>query len=166
MAADLSFANYCCELLGSAGPCSARRMFGGFGISTGGLNIALVADLGGGDTLWLKGNEETRGLFEAAGCAPFVYEAKGKAMKLNYFSAPEDAMESPQLMAQWARLAQDCALKARAAKVPRARPATKSVAKRGRAASKATPTPPTNPATRRADAAPAKPKASRKSRSG
>lgn len=166
MAADLSFANYCCELLGSAGPCTARRMFGGFGISTGGLNIALVANLGGGDTLWLKADEETRGLFEAAGCAPFVYEAKGKAVKVNYYSAPEDAMESPQLMAQWARLALDCALKARAAKVPRARVATKSVAKRGRAASKAAPTPPTSPATRRTEAVPAKPKASRRSRSG
>ena len=166
MPADLSFANYCCELLGSAGTCSARRMFGGFGISTGGLNIALVANLGGGDTLWLKADEETRGLFEAAGCAPFTYEAKGKAMKLNYYSAPEDAMESPQLMAQWARLSLDCALKASAAKVPRARAATTSVAKRGRAASKSTPTPPTSQATRRSEAAPAKPKSSRKSRSG
>jgi DNA transformation protein len=166
MASDLSFANYCCELLGSVGPCTARRMFGGFGISTDGLNIALVINLGGGDTLWLKANEETRSLFEAAGCAPFVYEAKGKAVKVNYYSAPEDAMESRQLMAQWARLALDCALKARAAKAPRARAATKSVAKRGRAASKATPTPPTSPATRRAEAVPASPKASRKSRSG
>lgn len=166
MPADLSFAHYCCELLASAGPCSARRMFGGFGISTGGLNIALVADLGGGDTLWLKANEETRGLFEAAGCAPFVYEAKGKAMKLNYYSAPEDAMESPQLMAQWARLSLECALKARATKTPRVRPAIKPVAKRGRAASKAVPTPPSSPATRRTDAVPASPKASRKSRSG
>lgn len=166
MAADLSFASYCCELLGSVGPCTARRMFGGFGISTGGLNIALVANLGGGDTLWLKADEETRGLFEAASCAPFVYEAKGKAMKLNYYSAPADAMESPQLMTQWARQALDCALKARAAKAPRARPAIKSVTKRGRTASKAAPTAPTSPATRRADAVPASPKASRKSRSG
>ncbi|MDO9113959.1 MAG: TfoX/Sxy family protein [Polaromonas sp.] len=166
MPADLSFAHYCCELLASAGPCTARRMFGGFGISTGGLNIALLADLGRGDTLWLKADEETRGLFEAAGCVPFVYEAKGKAMKLNYYSAPEDAMESPQLMAQWARLSLECALKARAAKAARARPAIKLVAKRGRAASNASATSPTSPATRRADAVPASPKASRKSRSG
>src|SRR3990167_6925889 len=116
MPADLSFAHYCCELLASAGPCMARRMFGGFGISTGGLNIALLANLGRGDTLWLKADEETRGVFEAAGCAPFVYEAKGKAMKLNYYSAPADAMESPQLMAQWVRLSLESALKARAAK--------------------------------------------------
>ncbi len=166
MAADLSFANYCCELLGSAGPCAARRMFGGFGISTGGLNIALVANLGTGDTLWLKADEETRGLFEAAGCAPFVYEAKGKAMKLNYYSAPEDAMESPQLMAQWARLSLQCALKARAAKSPRTRPAMKSIAKRGITPSKAAAGTKASPASKRPVAAPASPKASRKSRSG
>ncbi|MDP3825350.1 MAG: TfoX/Sxy family protein [Polaromonas sp.] len=166
MPADLSFAHYCCELLASAGPCTARRMFGGFGISTGGLNIALLADLGRGDTLWLKADEETRGLFEAAGCAPFVYEAKGKAMKLNYYSAPADAMESPQLMAQWARLSLECALKARAAKAVRARPATKSIAKRGTTASKVAVKAPAKPASRRPDAVAAKPAAKRKSRSG
>jgi DNA transformation protein len=166
MAADLSFAHYCCELLASAGPCTARRMFGGFGISTGGLNIALVANLGAGDTLYLKADEKTRGLLEAAGCAPFVYAAKGKAMKLNYYSAPEDAMESPQLMAQWARLALDCACKAHAAKAGRARPVTQSVAKRGSTARKAAAKAPVNPPIKRPEAAPAKPKAMRKSRSG
>jgi len=63
MAADLSFAHYCCELLGSIGPCTARRMFGGFGISTDGLNIALVLDLGQGDTLWLKADAQSRPQF-------------------------------------------------------------------------------------------------------
>ena len=113
MAADLSFSNYCCELLGSVGPCMARRMFGGAGISTGGLNIALLADLGQGEKLWLKANNETRSLFEAAGCEFFIYAAKGKPMRLNYYSAPEEAMESAGQMAPWARLALDCALKAR-----------------------------------------------------
>ena len=35
-------------------------MFGGFGISTDGLTFALVADLGSGETLWLKADDETR----------------------------------------------------------------------------------------------------------
>jgi DNA transformation protein len=166
MAADLSFAHYCCELLGSIGPCTARRMFGGFGISTDGLNIALLADLGGGDTLWLKADEDSRGLFEAAGCRPFVYAAKGKAMKLNYYSAPEEAMESPQLMAQWARLSLACALKARAAKTVRARPVARSTAKRGTSTSKAVPNTPARPKASRPEAAAAKPSAPRKSRRG
>ncbi|WP_296924865.1 TfoX/Sxy family protein [Polaromonas sp.] len=141
-------------------------MFGGFGISTDGLNIALLADLGGGDTLWLKADEETRSLFEAVGCRPFMYKAKGKAMKLNYYSAPEDAMESPQLMAQWARLSLACALKSRAAKAVRARPVASPVTKRGSSTSKAVPSAPARPKASRPEAAAARPRAPRKSRSG
>ncbi|WP_411882851.1 TfoX/Sxy family protein [Polaromonas sp. YR568] len=114
------FAMYCCELLSGVGPCTAKRMFGGFGISTSGLTFALVADLGGGEILWLKADEGTRGLFEAQGCGRFTYEitrnGERAAHSLNYYSAPEEAMESAALMLPWARLALDCALKARAAK--------------------------------------------------
>ena len=128
------FAMYCCELLSGAGPCTAKRMFGGFGISTGGLTFALVADLGGGEVLWLKADEGTRGLFEAQGCGRFTYEitrnGERASHSLNYYSAPEEAMESPALMLPWARLALDCALKARAAKsVKKPTPKTKAPAK-------------------------------------
>lgn len=135
------FATYCCELLSGVGPCVAKRMFGGFGISTGGLTFALVADLGGGEILWLKADEGTRGLFEAEGCGRFTYEitrnGERASHSLGYYSAPEEAMESAALMLPWARLALECALRARAAKPakkpkaaaktkPKAAPAKKS----------------------------------------
>ncbi len=123
-----AFADYCCELLASAGPCVAKRMFGGWGISTDGLTLAIIADLGHGERLYLKASDATRPRFEAAGCLRFVYEAKGKPMGLNYFSAPDEAMESPQAMAPWARLALECALKAKLPGVKRARSAMKSKA--------------------------------------
>ncbi len=127
------FAIYCCELLAGVGPCTAKRMFGGFGISTSGLNLALVADLGGGEKLWLKADADTRSQFEAAGCERFSYEitrnGEKAAHSLNYYSAPEEAMESPQLMQPWARMALECAVKARAAPRRRAQSATKSIAK-------------------------------------
>lgn len=112
------FADYCCELLSAGiGPCTARRMFGGFGISASGLNVALVADLGSGEKLWLKADATTRQQFEAAGCERFSYMITRKGERathsLNYYSAPEEAMESPEPMAPWARLALDAALKAR-----------------------------------------------------
>ena len=44
VAPQSEFALYCCELLSSAGPCTAKRMFGGWGISTDGLTIAIIAD--------------------------------------------------------------------------------------------------------------------------
>ena len=107
------FAQYCCELLFAAGPCTARRMFGGHGISTGGLTLALVADLGQGQMLWLKAGPDTQGVFEAAGCQRFTYQAKGKARSLGFYSAPSEAMESAREMAPWARLALQAALAAR-----------------------------------------------------
>lgn len=113
------FAQYCCELLSSLGPCRAKRMFGGWGISTDGLTVAIVADLGAGDILWLKADAQSRAQFEAAGCARFIYEAKGKSMGMNYYSTPEEAMESSALMAPWARLALQAAVAAQAAKAPK-----------------------------------------------
>jgi DNA transformation protein len=101
-------------------------MFGGYGISTDGLTLALLADLGAGEKLWLKAGDASRPVFEAAGCERFSYLAKGKSMSMNYYSAPEDAMESPQLMAPWARLALQAALTARQSK-----PATKRATKPG-----------------------------------
>lgn len=113
------FAAYCCELLASVGPCDAKRMFGGWGISTGGLTLALIADLGQGERLWLKANDASRSRFEAAGCTRFIYLAKGVAKSMNYYSAPDEAMDSPHAMAPWAQLALAAALQARAPKKKR-----------------------------------------------
>ncbi|MEY2954310.1 MAG: hypothetical protein RLZZ401_2397 [Pseudomonadota bacterium] len=109
-----AFANYCCELLATVGPCRPKRMFGGFGISTEGLTIALIADLdGSGERLYLKADDASRAHFEAAGCRRFTYQAQGKLMQMNYYSAPDEALDSPDGMQAWAQLALTAALKAR-----------------------------------------------------
>ena len=113
------FVQHCLDLLASAGPCVAKRMFGGWGISTGGLTLAILADLGHGERLWLKADDTTVATFEAAGCQRFTYLAKGQPKSVNYFSAPEDAMESPALMRPWATRALDAAVRAQAAKKPK-----------------------------------------------
>lgn len=107
------FATYCCDLLGAIGPCVLRRMFGGFGISRDGLTVAIMTDLGQGEKLWLKADDESRALFEAAGCQRFGYLREGVSRGMNYYSAPEEAMDSQQQMAPWARLALEAALKAK-----------------------------------------------------
>lgn len=119
------FVDHVCELLASLGPVAARRMFGGWGLSVDGMNVGIVA----WDTLFLKTNAETGPQWLAAGARPFVYEAKGKAMRLHYHTPPDEALESPALMAPWARLALQAALAARApakrARAPKA-PARRS----------------------------------------
>ena len=152
--ANRRFADYCCELLACIGQCEARRMFGGWGLRVDGLSVAIVTDLGSGDRLWLKADDECRALYEAAGCERFTYAANGVTRSMNYYSAPDDALESPQLMAPWARLALTCAVRAQSAKVAAPRPATKSQASKPK------------PAARRAAAPAPKVKAARKSAKG
>lgn len=126
MAANRDFADYCLELLSSIGPCTARRMFGGWGLALDGLNMALIADLGDGEKLWLKADAQTQAQFEAAGCQRFTWNTHKKGapvqMRMSYYSAPVDAMESALAMAPWARLALDSARKAQLAKPARRAP--------------------------------------------
>jgi DNA transformation protein and related proteins len=133
MAAALNeFVAHCTELLGSVGAVRARRMFGGHGLYVDELFVAIVVL----ERLYLKVDSQTRPAFEAAGSVPFVYDRKTQAVALGYFSAPEEAMESPPAMQPWARLALAAALRARAAK-PRAKAPVKKAAPRKGSASSA-----------------------------
>jgi DNA transformation protein and related proteins len=116
MAINAEFAAHCVELLSPLGPARSRRMFGGHGFYVDDLFIALAI----ADRLYLKADAQTRPRFEAAGCQPFVYDGAGKQVNVSYWTAPDDAMESPMLMLPWARLAMEAALRARNTK-----PATK-----------------------------------------
>lgn len=116
---DAEFAAFCCELLSTLGPCRPKRMFGGYGISTDGMTVAIIADLGEGPVLWLKATPEDLSPWEAAGCTRFTYPVQGVLKSMNYYSAPPEALESPALMAPWARRALQAALLARAGARPR-----------------------------------------------
>lgn len=106
------FIEYVMELFGPFGTVGARRMFGGHGVYLDGLMFALVSE----DTLYLKADEMNRVEFEQAGCEIFSYARNGKRAALNFFRAPEDAMESPELMLPWARTAYAAALRTNAKK--------------------------------------------------
>lgn len=103
------FVLHACELLSGLGPCQAKRMFGGYGLSVDGMNVGLIA----WDTLFLNTNAGTEPQWRAAGGRPFEYEARGKTMRLHYHTPPDEALESPALMAPWARLALEAAVAAR-----------------------------------------------------
>ncbi len=65
MAAKPEFRDHVLDLLAPLGPVTARRMFGGFGITLDGVMFALIAD----DVLYLKVDDRTRPDYEAAGAA-------------------------------------------------------------------------------------------------
>ncbi len=102
--------DHCLELLAPMGALQSRRMFGGHGLRIDGLFMALIAY----DRLYLKTDTMTRPAFAEAGCEPFVYEGKGKPVTMSYWTVPPQALESPELMRPWARLAVEAALRAKA----------------------------------------------------
>lgn len=101
------FITYLQDLFAPLGELSARRMFGGYGLYLDEVMIGVVMD----DGLYLKADDVTQAQFEAAGSAPFIYDSGGKRVTMSYWSAPEAAMDSPQAMLPWARLALEAALR-------------------------------------------------------
>jgi DNA transformation protein and related proteins len=108
MAVRADFANYCSELLSSAGRVHGKRMFGGYGLYVDNVFVAIVA----GETLYLKTDEQTQQKFAGARCTPFQFTARGKQQVTSYWSAPAEAMDSAEAMAPWARLAIESAMRA------------------------------------------------------
>ena len=131
MSVSKDFADYCCELLSGVGKPTAKRMFGGFAVYVEDVSIAWLLDLNKDNNakLFLKASDETRAQYEAAGCQRFVYDMKGVPKSVNYYTAPDDAMESPDAMLPWARLALRCALEAKATAKPKAKTTAKPTAK-------------------------------------
>jgi len=105
---ETEFVAYVVELMQSVGLVRARRMFGGYGLFLDGLMFGLVADA----TLYLKVDGETEGRFAARGLEAFTYMRKGKACRLGYFRAPEEALEEAEEMRSWASQAYSVARRA------------------------------------------------------
>ena len=105
--------DYLEDLFAPFGPITVRRMFGGQGVRFGDLMIALVLR---GD-IYLKADAETVPRFEAAGSVPFDYDRKSKSVSLSYWRMPEEAVDDPDALREWAELALGAARRS-AAKTP------------------------------------------------
>ena len=113
MASLPAFVSHCLELLAPLGAAHARRMFGGYGLYIGDVFVALIAD----ERLYMKADDTSRPAFERAGCEPFAYSRRDRsAVTLGYWTAPEQALDSPRAMEPWARLSLAAALRAKAGK--------------------------------------------------
>jgi len=113
MAKRSEFVEHVVETMRVFGAVEAKAMFGGWGLYHRGAFFALVA----GDTLYLKTDPANRARFEAEGLEPFVFKAKdGMKTAMSYRRAPDEALENPAVMAEWARFGYESALRAAAAK--------------------------------------------------
>ena len=115
------YLDYLHDLFSAFAPVSTRAMFGGHGVYRDGVIVAIVID----EAIYLKVDDLSRAAFEAEGCEPFMYEAKGKAVPMSYWSVPDEALDSPQEFRPWAQRAWEAALRKPKPK-PRTRAKTKA----------------------------------------
>ena len=86
----------------------ARSMFGGVGIYAADLFFALIAE----DTLYFKVDESNRPDFEARNMGPFrPFGDDGEVMQ--YYCVPEDLLDDPEALWEWAGKAIAVARRAR-----------------------------------------------------
>jgi DNA transformation protein len=109
MAVSASYKAFVLEQLGQVAPVSARAMFGGVGLYSGGLFFALIDD----DTLFFKVDDASRPSYQAAGMKAFDPFKNGKAME-GYYELPGEVLEDEEELGAWMRGA--LALAARAKK--------------------------------------------------
>lgn len=98
------------ELFAPLGAIRVKAMFGGWGFYCDDLFFAIVAY----DTLYLKADAESAAAFRAAGGEPFQVTFKdGRSETMNYWTLPEEAMETPAGMRPWAQMALAAAVRGR-----------------------------------------------------
>ena len=103
------YCDYVVDLLSPLGPASYKFMFGGYGVYVDGLMIALVA----GDQLMLRADDQNRPDFEALGIAPFQpYKTKSNSMP--FYIVPDEVMDDPDELVEWARKAMAATLRMKA----------------------------------------------------
>ncbi len=99
---------YCCyilEQLEDFGSCSARPMFGGYGLYHKGCFFALIAE----DELYIKADNTNRKHF--SGLDPFTYTTKKGTATMSYFRMNESIIEEKNELAHWATLGYQAALR-------------------------------------------------------
>lgn len=109
------YLDYLHDLFSAFAPVTTRAMFGGHGIYRDGTILGIVVD----DAIYLKVDAQTRAAFEAEGCEPFLYAAKGKTVAMSYWSVPEAALDAPLAFRPWAQRAWEAALRKHAPTGPK-----------------------------------------------
>jgi DNA transformation protein len=77
-----------------------HRMFSGVGLFHSGAMFALLVR----DTVYLRVDDTTRARFEQAGSGPFTYLRAGREVSLSaYYLLPEELLDEPDELLEWAR---------------------------------------------------------------
>jgi DNA transformation protein and related proteins len=103
------FVEHLLDLLAPLRGVSARSMFGGWGMYFEGNMFALVAF----DTFYVKADTQNLEAFTSRKLKPFIYETdSGKQSKMSYYTVPAEALDSTEILCQWAQLGIEAAARA------------------------------------------------------
>ena len=107
MARQSEFVDFVVELLAPIPEVRARAMFGGYGIYQSDTMFAIIVD----DQLYFKADDITFKVFTERGLNPFIYTSRGKTITMQYYEAPPEVFEEPEVMQNWAQQAIQAALR-------------------------------------------------------
>jgi DNA transformation protein len=121
------------ELFEPLGGTTIRRMFGGHGVFRDGLMFAILSD----DLLYFRVDAITQPRFEAERSEPFMYEGKGRSVRLPYWRVPDWLFDEADAFLEWAQQSFAAARRVNEAKAPkRGRTAESKPAKKAKSAAK------------------------------
>jgi DNA transformation protein len=103
------YLNYIMECMAFLRGLRVRGMFGGYGLYQNDLIFAIVVN----DVLYLKSDAAIKNEFTRLGLQPFTYTVRNKSVIMQYFEAPPDVFEEPEIMQEWAQKALGAALRAK-----------------------------------------------------
>jgi DNA transformation protein and related proteins len=98
-----SFNLYIADLLEKYGDIKIKSMFGGFGVFMDGKIIAIIAD----EELYFKSAKDNFIFRKEFGAEQFTYQAKGKTVKMNYFKAPSEIFDDPDILQRWVNISKE-----------------------------------------------------------
>jgi len=109
------FAASLVDQLAPLGAVSHRRFFGGQGIVCGGVQFGMIID----DVLYFRTDAALAETLRARGAHPFVYGTRKRDVTVSaYWSVPEEGLDEPELLIDWARQSLAVVLQKQAAKAP------------------------------------------------
>jgi DNA transformation protein len=100
MSASEEFIEYVMELLEPVAAIEGSKFFGGYGIKSNATQFAMIMD----NSLYFVVDDKTRPKYEKLNKNPFSYMTKkGRRYVRRYFEVPEDLLEDPDTLIDWAK---------------------------------------------------------------
>lgn len=111
------YVEFLLEMLEPMGALSSGKMFGGYVIRHAAIPFALIFN----DEIYFKVDAYNKADYEMAGSEPFRYTKGNKEIEISNWKLPEELLDDPETLIEWAFKSYEAGLRAKAAKRPTAK---------------------------------------------